>query len=181
MRDAFTDNEYLEVVSDLIYHPEVVKLKNYRHHNVSNRYKHSVEVSYLSYRMAKRLGLDEVEVARGALLHDLYHYDTDVTDKDAYSNHLKNHPSIAFKNACKLTQVTPTMKDVILCHMYYGTETHPTPQSKESWVVALADKLTTIDDMGDYVRYISEFTKVYYRERRRISLKQYSLHFPIQI
>ena len=181
MRDAFSDKGYLQTVEDLIYHPEVLKLKGYRHHKVNNRYRHSIEVSYLTYRMALKLKLKADEVARGALLHDLYYYDTCIKEKEEYNKHLTTHPVIALHNASKISEITPIMKDMILTHMYYGSGKHPKPRYRESWCLVIADKLATLDDGGEFLIYAKEFSKVIYKEKQRLTLEEYSLKHPVHI
>lgn len=180
MKNAFTDLEYLLHVGDLINHPSMLELKEFSHHKVNNRYNHSIEVSYLAYRIALRLKLDARAVARGALLHDLYHYDTDLADKEAYKEHLITHPEIALTKAKKITEVTPIMEDMILCHMYYGARNQPKPETKEGWVVAIADKLCTADDGREVFRYLKKLSKVKLIERQTISMKEYGLLLPIR-
>ncbi|MCA9766742.1 MAG: HD domain-containing protein, partial [Carnobacterium sp.] len=69
------DLEYVALIEDLLDREEVKKLKNYTQHHFTTRLEHSISVSYLSYRIAKKYGLDTRSTARAGLLHDLFYYD----------------------------------------------------------------------------------------------------------
>lgn len=51
------DKEYLDIVNDILYSKEFLKLKNCEHHGIS-RYDHSLKVSYKAYKYAKKHNLD---------------------------------------------------------------------------------------------------------------------------
>ena len=63
------DKEFMEVVGHLISHPRFQKLDGIVQHYHSTRLEHSVNVSYTSYKIAKKLGWDAESTARGGLLH----------------------------------------------------------------------------------------------------------------
>ena len=69
-----TNKEFDDITNDIINHKEFNSLKNFHHHNC-DVFSHSVKVSYISYKIAKRLGLDFISAARGGLLHDFFLYD----------------------------------------------------------------------------------------------------------
>lgn len=73
------DEEFMAYVGHLIEMPSVQRLKEIPHHIHSNRLEHSINVSYTSYRIAKKFGWNARSTARGALLHDLFYYDWRVT------------------------------------------------------------------------------------------------------
>ena len=64
---------HLTYVGHLIQHPKVRGLADIPHHIHSNRFRHSIHVSYTSYKLAA--GWDAQNTARGGLLHDLFYYD----------------------------------------------------------------------------------------------------------
>ncbi len=50
------DDEFMAYVGHLIEKPSVQRLKGIPHHLYSNRLEHSINVSYTSYKIAKKLG-----------------------------------------------------------------------------------------------------------------------------
>ena len=67
--------EFLACISDLIAQPEVQEMANVHQHVDVNCLEHCIFVSYISFLFCKRFGLNFVDAARGALLHDLFLYD----------------------------------------------------------------------------------------------------------
>ncbi len=130
--------EYLLCVEELLHTPEVRKLAMYNHHNPANsRLDHCLFVSYLSFLVCRKLGLDSRAAARGGLLHDLFFYDS--RDKDKYEgNHLQTHPKVALENAKALCPINELEADIIESHMFPITTVRP--KFKESVVVSLVDK-----------------------------------------
>ena len=91
------DEEFMAYVGHLIEKPSVQRLKEIPHHIHSNRLEHSINVSYTSYRIAKKFGWNARSTARGALLHDLFYYDWRVTKFK--KSHAWVHPRLAVRNA----------------------------------------------------------------------------------
>ena len=75
MKRPEDDKEFMEVVGHLISHPRFQKLDGIVQHHHSTRLEHSVNVSYTSYKIAKKFGWDAKSTARGGLLHDFFYYD----------------------------------------------------------------------------------------------------------
>ncbi len=142
-QDWQKDPVYLEIVGDLLAHPQVQLLKNYVQHHYSDRLQHSIDVSYLSYRLALRYGLNATAVARAGILHDLFFYDWRVT-KFELGSHAFIHPRVAIRNAEKITALTPMEKDIILKHMWGATTARP--HFKESLLLDLVDDWIAIAD-----------------------------------
>ena len=70
-------------MADLLAHPAVRAMERLPQHAPGfSCLHHSVLVSYWSWRVCRRLGLDARAAARGGLLHDLYLYDS--KDKSAH-------------------------------------------------------------------------------------------------
>ena len=63
-------SEYLDEVWEILRDKEFLSLCQYCHHQRSNRLLHSLNVSYISWKIAKRFGCDERAAARAGLLHD---------------------------------------------------------------------------------------------------------------
>ena len=75
MLDWQKDKVYSDIVKDLLSHPQVQEMANYTQHHHSDRLTHCITVSYVSYRLALRFGLNATAVARAGILHDLFFYD----------------------------------------------------------------------------------------------------------
>ncbi len=132
--------EYLELVGDILDHPEFLRLRDFFHHN-SSIYEHARAVSYLSYSIAKKFGIDYRSAARGGLLHDFFLYDWrnhDVPDLPKEKFHGFAHPKIALKNAEENFELNDIERDCIVKHMW--PLTLAPPKYRESFVVCMADK-----------------------------------------
>ncbi|GAA3615159.1 hydrolase [Secundilactobacillus similis DSM 23365 = JCM 2765] len=137
------DSEYVALVSDLLATPEVQKLADYTQHHHSTRLDHSIAVSYESYLIAKKYGLNVRATARAGLLHDLFYYDWRTT-KFNLGSHAFIHPRVALRNAEKLTELSPMEKDIILKHMWGATAA--IPKYRESLIVGLVDDVQAVTD-----------------------------------
>ncbi len=129
--------EYYAVVGDLVSHDAVQALDGFVHHRNFSRLEHVLHVSYLSYLVCRKTGLDSQSAARGGLLHDLYFYDSHTVKPDR-GIHCFCHPTIAVENASELFTLNEIEKDIILKHMWPVT-IRP-PKYKESYIVSLLDK-----------------------------------------
>lgn len=130
---------YVRCVSDLLHTKEVQSMRTIPHHPRTNCYEHSVHVSYVAFRLARRFGLDYRTVARAGLMHDLYLYNAKI--KGSHEGHqCFAHPKAAVANAEKLCgPLTDIEKNSILSHMWPLSPYRP--RSKEAFVVNLADKI----------------------------------------
>ena len=70
--EKMENKEYLQIVEKLLENRKFSKLKNETHHHNSNRFNHSVEVSYKTYKICKKLRLDYESATKAALLHDFF-------------------------------------------------------------------------------------------------------------
>lgn len=129
--------DFRRAVGDLLENETVLSMKNYRHHHFVNCYEHSVFVAYVSFLMARRLGLDEVAAARGGMLHDFYLYDSQNPDEYEGFSALY-HPPLALENAEKVCDLTDKERNIILSHMWPISKV--APKSAEAAVVCAADK-----------------------------------------
>lgn len=135
------DKAYVDIVAPLLAEPMVQELANYTQHHHSDRLTHSIDVSYVSYRLALRWSLNASAVARGGILHDLFYYDWRVT-KFELGTHAFIHPRVALRNAEKITQLSPMEKDIILKHMWGATTARP--HYRESLLVDMVDNYLAI-------------------------------------
>ncbi len=131
--------EFKEIIKDIATNPNVSALKEHIQHNSNSRYYHCLCVSYYTYYICKKLKLDYVSAARGAMLHDFYYYDwRDKKVEGQKKFHAFRHPSIALKNALDIFELNNIEKDIIKKHMW--PLTIKLPLYKESYIVTLVDK-----------------------------------------
>lgn len=129
--------EYNNCISDVASSKLLLALDDFTHHYHVTRLEHCLHVSYFSFVMCKKLGLDYQSAARGGLLHDFYFYDSRVS-KPAQGIHCFRHPGIALENAEKHFPLNKLERDIIVKHMWPVTLTPP--RFRESFVVTAMDK-----------------------------------------
>ncbi len=146
------DNDYIKIVGHILDHDEFKKMQKVKHHD-TNRYEHSVKVSYYSYVIAKKLRLDYKQVAKGGLLHDFFFERT--ADYSKLSDKLKiytfKHPREAVKMARKYFGITEMEEDMIKSHMFPLDIS--IPKYAESWIVNLVDTSVSILDFSKKFGY----------------------------
>ena len=141
--------EYKNIVKDLLKNDMVQEMKLYNHHYTSTCYSHSLEVSYYSFCIAKKMHLDYISTARAGLLHDLFLYDWK-TDKNHGKLHGIYHPQTALKNAMKICPLSTKEKDIIIKHMW--PVTLRLPRYPESYLVTLVDKYCASRESYSYLK-----------------------------
>ena len=146
----YTNEEFRNIVKDIIENDTVQSLRFYKHHYGSNRYEHSLSVSYLSYKICKLLGLDHASAARAGFLHDFFLYDCE-NPETRPKNHIKEHPKVSLANAKKLFILNEIEKDIILKHMW--PVTFSAPKFLESFVITFVDKYCAIKEWSNYCKY----------------------------
>lgn len=128
--------EFRSYIDDIWGSDFVKRLDRFEQHHKTSRLQHSLNVSYYSFKIAKKIGADPRMSARAGLLHDLYWYDWHTKKTPQF--HAFLHPRLAVKNASRLASISDREADAILKHMwplYPGM-----PKYKESYAVTLADK-----------------------------------------
>lgn len=153
------DQDYLNIVDDLLQHDEVQQLAQYTQHHFSNRLRHSISVSYQSYTIAKKIGADAEATARAGLLHDMFYYDWRVT-KFEEGSHAYVYPRIALQNARKITHISDKEADIIVKHMFGATIA--LPKYRESWIVSIVDDFAAVNEYlipKAYLTYFKWHTK----------------------
>lgn len=128
--------EFSALTKDLLTSDQVRSMGQWAHHGQISCLDHSLSVAFLSFKLAKKLGLDTYAVARGGLLHDLYLYDKN--DHTAHSGlQCFDHPKAAAENAKKLTDLSEKEENIIRAHMWpCGGQF---PRSLEAVLVNLVD------------------------------------------
>ncbi len=133
------DNEYISTIHDILFHPEVQKLSQFVQHKHTTRLEHSISVSYLGYKICKKLNLDAVSAARGGLLHDFFLYDWRTVQLPKGSkSHAIEHPRQAIKYAKKHFELNKIEENIIARHMWPITITPP--KYIEAMFIMLIDK-----------------------------------------
>ena len=146
-QEALEDKEYLNIVEKILNNEEFKKRNTYKHHGEKTVYNHSLEVSYLSYKISKKLGLNYNDTAIGGLLHDFYYEDWHITKKER--NILKKHGFVHARQALENTKnifpeyLNYKTQDIILRHMF-PLNIIP-PKYLESWIVSISDKIVSIE------------------------------------
>ena len=141
LNEITLDNEYILYISDLLESDEVNSMKKYIQHGTTTTFDHCLKVSYVSYKIAKKLNLDARSTARAGLLHDLFLYDWHkvIDKKPLFQKHGFTHPMKALENACRYFNLNDIEKDIIEKHMWPLTFRH-IPKYKESIIVTFVDK-----------------------------------------
>jgi len=149
--NIFNDTEYCNIVEDILNNETVQEMRKYRQHYNTSTYDHCLEVSYISYKICKKLKLDYKSMARAAMLHDLFLYDWRKSQRDVEIEglHAFVHPYIALKNASKLFDLNEKEKDIIVKHMW--PVTLPLPRYKETFVIIIIDKYCALHE--SYIHY----------------------------
>ena len=142
------DVEYINIIRDVLKNEEFKKRKNYRHHGDITVYDHSLKVSYVAYKIAKKLGdLDPVEVAIGGLLHDFYYepWQENHEKKKRGETHCFVHAFEALKNAKDNFPelLDDVIEDIIEKHMFPLNAA--LPKYKEAWLITIVDKLVSLE------------------------------------
>lgn len=141
---------FLNAARPIIEHTEYQKMKTIPHHHGSV-FQHCLDVAYLSYRIASRLGLDVNSTVRGALLHDFYLYKFKKREgrnllAEGY-RHSRNHPRVAMNNSLRFFELNDKERDIICNHMFpVGL-----PKSNEAWVTTFADKILALSEYSAWI------------------------------
>lgn len=136
MEKIFEDIEYFDLVKDILAKKEFNEIDSIAHHGTT-RYQHSVRVSYYGYKIAKKLRLDSVAVARAGLLHDFFMSSPDRTKFERMMSTF-THPKFACRNASSMFKLNNKEKDIIISHMF--PVNYRIPKYAESWLVSFVDK-----------------------------------------
>lgn len=139
--------EYCALVGDLLYSEPVKALADWGQHMHITRLQHSVNVSYYSFLICRKLRLDIRSAARGGLLHDLFFFDW--KELKLGTSHIRIHPKEALQNAEKLTELNDCERDIIAKHMWPcgGRALY-----RETLVVSFVDKFCAATEYFDYLR-----------------------------
>ena len=136
--------EFELIVKDMMEHNTVQQMDQFRQHYDTSCYEHCVNVSYISYRICKKLKLDYKSAARAAMVHDLFLYDWRKRQDGRKGLHGFTHPRTSLENAQKIFELSKKEQDIILKHMWPLTIKFP--RYTESWVVTFVDKYCALSE-----------------------------------
>ena len=135
-------NEFKEIMGDLIAHEQFQRLADFRQHYKYTRLKHSIDVAYFSFYIAKLLKFDYVSAGKAGLLHDLFFH-----EKAGFRENMKmlrRHPKEALKNALGICDLTDKECDIIIRHMWLVTL--KPPKYREGYIVSFVDKYCAVKE-----------------------------------
>ena len=128
---------YIKEVKDILENREFMQLGAFSHHQSTSRLMHSINVSYISWHIARKLGCDARMAARAGLLHDFCLYD--FREKPPTGGFQAfYHPRVAAKNSQEVFGISEREKSAILSHMF---PLGPVPKNREAWIITMADKI----------------------------------------
>ena len=139
-------------------------MNDIKHHD-SNRFNHSLKVSYYSYKISKKLKLDSISTARGGLLHDFFLERTvDYKKiKDKFKLYTGRHPKMAVNNSKKYFNINLIEEDIIRSHMF--PIDIKVPNYSESWIVSCVDKFVStfefVKKFSHKLSYVSNFALLF--------------------
>ncbi len=148
---------FSSIVSDLLNDPDVMSMQDLDHHGDISCFDHSLFVAYLSFKIARRTGMDYRAAARGGLLHDLYLCKWE--EENIGLSRLWSHPQRALKNAEDRFDLNDLEKDIIEKHMWPLTLTS-VPKHRESFVVSIADKVCAMAEFSHLYRALRMKTRI---------------------
>ena len=153
--------EFYKLVEDLITNDTIQQMKLYRQHYDTSTYKHCFNVSFISYKICKKLKLDYKSAARAGMLHDLFLYDWRNSKKELNLEkmHAFIHPEIALKNASNLFDLNNKEKDIIIKHMW--PLTIKLPKYIESYIITFVDKYSALQESFVYYNDYLKKKKLY--------------------
>lgn len=140
--------KYYEIVNEILNNEEFQKRKEYKHHGDISVYDHSLRVSQLSYKLARKIpNMDSRSVAIGGLLHDFYYnpWQDSKQKKPFLKKHGFVHAEEALTNSyCYFEKyMTKKTDNIILRHMFPLNKIPP--KYKEAWLVTLIDKYVSLE------------------------------------
>lgn len=144
-----TDNEFENIINELITNETVLEMKNYKQHFDTSCFDHCYMAAYCSYCICKKLNLDYKSATRASMLHDLFLYDW--RDKNSHRPlHAFHHGKTACENACNLFQLNAKEQDIIIKHMWPVTLAFP--NSIEGFILTFVDKYCALHESWQSIK-----------------------------
>lgn len=147
-QELLDDEDYLTIVSPILYSKEFKKRKNWKHHENVSLYEHLLIVSFLSYKICKKRKWNYKDAAIGGLLHDFYpkSWQNNILEKKPFfKQHGFVHAREAMYNSYKYypNLMNKRIANIIERHMF-PLNIIP-PKYKEGWIVTYVDKKVSMD------------------------------------
>lgn len=154
--------QFYSSIKDIISNSTVQEMKKFRQHYNTSTFEHCFKVSFINYKICKKLGLDYKAAARSGMLHDLFLYDWRNSSKllNLDGLHAFVHPKIACENACKLFDLSNKEKDIILKHMWPVTF-FSFPKYPESFIITLSDKYSALQESFGFYKSVLTKKRIY--------------------
>lgn len=153
------DDEFEQIIEPILQNSEVQKMDIYMQHCDVSCLEHCKNVSYYTYKICKKLGLDYKSATRAAMLHDFFLYDWRKPRPDNKGFHGFRHPRISLEKAQQHFELNDKEKDIILKHMWPLTIVPP--KYFESFIITITDKYSAILESYKYFRKKPGYQKVY--------------------
>ena len=154
-------DEYKDSMAVILANEKLKCLDSYRQHYKCTRLKHSIDVSYYSFYIAKLFRLNYISTAKAGLLHDLYFHEKTGAGLRKNIKMIRQHPKDALKNALEICDLNELERDSIIRHMWLIT-LRP-PKYKEGYIVSFVDKYCAAKEF-----FASVFQKNFSVKRRRM-------------
>ncbi len=141
------DKKFIKAAREILSHKKVQLMKDFTQHGDISCYEHCIMVTLYAYMYAKKLGwdIDVKALARGSLLHDFFLYDWHDRAFTPDGLHGFSHPVTAERNARNTFELSNKERKIIKNHMWPLTLTR-IPNSKEGWLVCMADKYCSLKE-----------------------------------
>ena len=151
LQEIYDNKEFINIIGDLIEHPTVKQMKDFKQHYETSCFDHCLIASYYCYKICKKLKLDYISCSRAAMLHDLFLYDWRKRENGRKGLHAFTHPKTAYENASRLFNLNDKEADIILKHMWPLTLSPP--KYLESFIVTLVDKYCAFKEWSTYCAF----------------------------
>ena len=147
------DKKYKNIVKDILRNNDFKKTYYIEHHGIS-RMEHMIKISFYSYKIARKLGLDYKAVARGGILHDFYLNG----DERNYLNKFTDtftHPNKALNLSTDTFNINEMEKNIIVSHMFPFYIS--IPKYRESILVNIVDKIIGGYELFNEIKYKTKY------------------------
>ena len=179
--EIYKNNEYFKdwykIVRKILKNKEFQKRRLFLHHENESLWTHSIKVSYLSYKYAKKHDLNAYNCAIAGLLHDFYTKAWQYTKElefleDKYKErfikkekgkfkelHGISHPIDALNNSKKYFSryLNKEIENAIVTHMFpLSLINGQLPKYKESYVITMIDKYVSfnLSNAKEFTKYL---------------------------
>ena len=169
--------DWYKIVRRILITKEFQKRRLFLHHENESLWTHSIKVSFLSYKFAKKYNINEYNCAIAGLLYDFYtkawQYNSELEIlndmyKERYINKKKekfkelhgiSHPIDALNNSKKYYKkyLNKRIENAIISHMFpLSLFNGQIPRYKESYVITLIDKYVSfnLSNVKEFSKYL---------------------------